>query len=1659
MKTLPSGKTGDKPTLYSKILILCALAILFVLSSTNTKASTWEPKTDYSGNGHNLTIPGQAPTFNVTASAYEFDGINDYLSIQTTNTAQTTPTYNSSENKTIYAWFRHNTFPNGTKGIFTDKFSFASNAGYTVSIGNISGGAGINWVVGNSFKQTNSSINWTVGSWHYLKVTYDASAGRGYIWVDGVLGYNASFTMANSTTGSNQTVVGSQDTGGTFFDGGISNIQLYNRTTNSSDDSNHINNLTPSSQNLILWYPFINTTYDYNVTITANSSNQIKNLTNMLGYQIPYWGISNLSMCDMGGGSSNIFCNYWELRGNFTLTGSNVFRQDTGFANVIKWNSTSGSMYFDQRTNTTEGNIYNHWNGVEWAYNNNKKTILTFLGTPSFVSNNTSQCSYGSPDTRNCEPYYTNNLYGEMLLMYLDNVTKNGTWADNVIIEVGNEMYSGTFLYNNGTCAERSAAYNRMYNYTRGYIHNVTRYSRIPFLTTTFYQDNSCSINLTRNFYGNFSSSDYESAVIHYYNTYSANAEGSVESVDNLTAIIGYTPQSFFFTELNGNQPSIQNTSSRWYNIDLYKGKTLSSLYNMNSNISVSWYSFTFGQTYVNATEYPNDWRDWAYSNLDNFSHYNITNRTQTYFPNGITIYNTSINDGRAYITVGKYGSVYRGMIGNTDSGNATVTFNITGISNPYTLTLRNGTTYNYNTATGSFNNIIIPPTTTEFFNILTMSPVVANYTVEDNTASNWTIYDNTGNNLHCNSENRSYYNTTVGGIYSDRSARNGWLCDNRSTLWNLSGVWTIQAHFNSTNSTQKQIIFFWGYSSGNNEGIQLLLTNSGRLQLNNGSTAIVSGSNMTYANNQERYIAASYNGSHVTTCLGTTCRTDAFTPTPIQLTNGVWIGTDHAGNDFNGTIYDLSIESVSYTPAELTAKASASKPTGTPNATISASFSAVQAVIPSLGLGINTGSECFGGNNTYIDTDNDGNKDTLVNSTEVRERLLAMGVKWIRCDERLDAFEYNNFTTVANSNGRNMQNKISLAVWAIQNNITPVFVIDKMPSEFANKTSECASDNLTCGPANNEQFAAYQINFTNVLKAGIDSALGIGVQNWMGYVQFEIWNEPDQPQFFLSSLSYFDSNRTVKYNNMYSSLYNALTGNYTGVKVGPSSMSDDTVMRNAFLGNFSTKAYWVEHHEYPQRTEGDADWFMINKSIPLITSSCSTAGNCTQKRLGEYNRPRSETYSLRTANTTQDQMAQIAMVAGVALKYNYTPNLFLATEANNCTLTTHNFCAFSPAQLNNQLYPPYYLMSNLSRYFSTDMNISTDTYGNSYTWFSLSGKNTTNTSVMVVNKGTTSGSFIYTPTGTSNPYRLVNRNNVSQYSNYSGGSFGALTIAASGVEFFELQSDSAGPSIIVYRPSNGSNYGSTNITINLSLSDGGSGLDSLWYNNGTANITLNGSLGGVAAFNYTNTTIVPTGNHTFTFYANDTYGTTTTTTINFAVGTIQFNTTTPSGASANISAGSNQAFSYTIDNPSSLLTNTNWYKDGVNQTACYNATSCTITSSQGDSTDDFNITVNITASSNTLTRSWTLYVNSVAATTRTDICRNGSQANAELASWMPTIALVIAAVAVVGIISLYNSGSLPSIGVSDLGGVALMLIGAAITIAIAASIITSAIC
>lgn len=706
---------------------------------------------------------------------------------------------------------------------------------------------------------------------------------------------------------------------------------------------------------------------------------------------------------------------------------------------------------------------------------------------------------------------------------------------------------------------------------------------------------------------------------------------------------------------------------------------------------------------------------------------------------------------------------------------------------------------------------------------------------------------------------------------------------------------------------------------------------------------------------------------------------------------------------------------------------------------------------------GTNTHGQ-WGSNYSWIDTNGDGTLDTYSNYTWHRNALSNASIKIIRVDARLNdkAINASVFnTTSAFHNGRNIQTLANITEWAYNTGRTVLVSLNYMPPWLANISAGCSSDNSTCPASDWEQWNNLTYNFIyNISNGG----------QYVSAIQVEVWNEPDGTNFWMKDTATSNSSRETQYNILYNNTYNTIKNNWATMKVGGPGISSITSTAGnrqfrAFIGNFSNRFDFLTVHNYTTWT--DMDVTLANFTEQVLSECALFSANCSKIYLGEWN-----TFNDLTQTTDTDRLA-VVFASGLSYLINNRPSNWsqqyyewskAATTGTQSNAPNRYECLSEPL-LANSYYKCYNITKNFATYVPSGSTIYNSTWdsNNIIPVYSTTG---TTKYVTITNKANFTTKVNVTISGLSNQYRLIDQENGTVYSyNFVTNRFDNITVLNQDASFFELQTDTTFPQLLVQSPINGTNYGSNNITVTFNVTDGQGGLDSVWYNNGTANITVGSSLGGNTSFNYTNTTIVSSGNRTFTFYANDTLSQLTTTTVTFSVGQIAFNTTSPSGSTANISAGTSQVFLYTLDNPAGLVTNTNWYNEGVNITTCYNATTCTITSSEGDSTADYNISVNVTSSSNNLTRSWTLYVTSVADTTRSDICRNGSSANAELASWMPTIALVIAAVTVVGIISLYNNGSLPSIGISDLGGVAVILVVAGITISIAATIIVNVIC
>jgi PGF-pre-PGF domain-containing protein len=104
--------------------------------------------------------------------------------------------------------------------------------------------------------------------------------------------------------------------------------------------------------------------------------------------------------------------------------------------------------------------------------------------------------------------------------------------------------------------------------------------------------------------------------------------------------------------------------------------------------------------------------------------------------------------------------------------------------------------------------------------------------------------------------------------------------------------------------------------------------------------------------------------------------------------------------------------------------------------------------------------------------------------------------------------------------------------------------------------------------------------------------------------------------------------------------------------------------------------------------------------------------------------------------------------------------------------------------------------------------------------------------------------------------------------------------------------SETIPPSLTIYSPINFS-YNTTNIMINFTASDA-SGIDKMWFNNETANVTYTVPI----------IMLMSQGNHRFVFFVNDSYGNLNTTNVSFFVDSIipVINFTTPTMAAGNYS-------------------------------------------------------------------------------------------------------------------------------------------------------------
>jgi hypothetical protein len=215
--------------------------LVLYLDAANTKSypSTGDIWNDLSGNMNNGTLLG-TPTFNTSNGGnIDFDGINDYTNIP--NAASEINDLNIS----IGCWINQNTIH--TSNVFNEIKMIAQLS--ATEPGNSSTfylhlrNSGVIWRYQRGSNQFNFSPAATqeIGKWAYYVGVSDTNNIS--LYKNGLLVGSTANNVSYLTLANNDINLAKGEFDNTFFDGKISNVQIYNRSLSSSEVLQNYNSI------------------------------------------------------------------------------------------------------------------------------------------------------------------------------------------------------------------------------------------------------------------------------------------------------------------------------------------------------------------------------------------------------------------------------------------------------------------------------------------------------------------------------------------------------------------------------------------------------------------------------------------------------------------------------------------------------------------------------------------------------------------------------------------------------------------------------------------------------------------------------------------------------------------------------------------------------------------------------------------------------------------------------------------------------------------------------------------------------------------------------------------------------------------------------------------------------------------------------------------------------------------------------------------------------------------------------------------------------------------------------------------------------------------------------------------------------------------------
>ena len=340
---------------------------------------------DESGNGNNGTVNGATLTtdrFGNANSAYSFDGVNDYISIQST------PNLNLNNSFTISCWINKQTLSNNVEYIISRE-RYLNGISYGLSITDYKFQLGINNDFGSCGQSCNisgqSSSNIETNNWLNLTASWDNSICK--LYINGILSNSFSGVLNNGGNLLNSLqnlfigkwMTNNNEYSFNYFNGAIDDVSIWNRALTQQE----ITQLYNQGQTTYLWStgattptisptPIATTTYWCDVTVNGVTCR--KEITINVNSTTPA----------PTGDATQVFCvSPTPTVADLTATGSNIQWYDT----------TSGGNLLSSTTALVDGTTYYASQTISNCESDSRLAVTVSFNDSQITASATTVCS------------------------------------------------------------------------------------------------------------------------------------------------------------------------------------------------------------------------------------------------------------------------------------------------------------------------------------------------------------------------------------------------------------------------------------------------------------------------------------------------------------------------------------------------------------------------------------------------------------------------------------------------------------------------------------------------------------------------------------------------------------------------------------------------------------------------------------------------------------------------------------------------------------------------------------------------------------------------------------------------------------------------------------------------------------------------------------------------------------------------------------------------------------------------------------------------------------------------------------------------------------------------------------------------------------------